>query len=176
MSHPIEDLMNITMTNLKSMIDVNTIIGSQVETKNNSIIIPISKVCYTFASGGSEFKGETVNEYVKNEKEEEIQYRIPFGGGSGAGVSIKPVAFLVVMEDTVKLLPIDHDSTIDKLIDYIPDLVEKSSEAIKCMKDKNKSIKDLKTKIEESIRKDIDTSLGSEEESLKEETLDEMPE
>lgn len=172
MDHPIEDIMNITMTNLKDMIDVNTIIGNPIETKNNTVIIPISKVCFTFASGGSEFKGETINEYTKREKEEEIQYRLPFGGGSGAGVSIKPVAFLVVTDETVKLLPIDHDSTIDKLIDYVPDLVEKSSEAIKCMKDKNKCIKDLKTKIEESIRKDIDTALGEDKEDDEEDEED----
>ena len=63
--------------------------------------------------------------YTKKDKEEEIQYRLPFGGGSGAGVNISPVAFLVVQDTCVKLLPIEHSSTIDKLIDYVPDLMEK---------------------------------------------------
>ena len=180
MDHPIEDIMKTTMSNLKEMIDVNTIIGNPIETKNNTVIIPISKVCFTFASGGSEFKGETINEYTRREKEEAIQYRLPFGGGSGAGVAIKPVAFLAVAGDTIKLLPIDYNSTLDKLIDYIPDIVDKGNEALKCMKDKNKSINELKTKIEESIRKDIDTALASKEDKKEDipmnKEYEEMPE
>lgn len=100
---------------------------------------------------GSEFKGETINEYSKKEKEEQVQYRLPFGGGSGAGVSIEPVAFLVVSNGMVKLLPITHDSYIDKLIDYVPDLLEKSGDVIKSMKDKNHCIEKLKEKIEENL-------------------------
>ena len=160
MDHPIEDIMKTTMGSLKDMVDVNTIVGTPIETKTNAVIIPISKVCFTFASGGSEFKGETINEYTKKEKEEAIQYRLPFGGGSGAGVAIKPVAFLVVNGDTVKLLPIDYNSTLDKLIDYV-----------KCMKEKNKNIKELKTKIEESIRKDIDKTLADDKSDEKKEDI-----
>ena len=125
MDHPIEDIMKTTMGSLKDMVDVNTIVGTPIETKTNAVIIPISKVCFTFASGGSEFKGETINEYTKKEKEEAIQYRLPFGGGAGAGVSISPVAFLVVSTNNVKLLPVNHSSAVDKLIDYVPDLMEK---------------------------------------------------
>lgn len=123
--HPIEGLMITAMDSIKDMIDVNTIIGEPIETSNNIIIIPISKVGFGFASGGSEFKGETIDEYSKKDKEEEIQYRLPFGGGSGAGVSISPVAFLVVQSNTVKLLPVEHNSCFDKLLDYVPDLMEK---------------------------------------------------
>ena len=81
------------MNSIQDMIDVNTIIGEPIETSNNVVIIPISKVSFGFAAGGSEFKGETVDEYSKKDKEEEIQYRLPFGGGSGAGVTINPIAF-----------------------------------------------------------------------------------
>ena len=123
--HPIESLMNTAMNSIKDMIDVNTIIGEPIETSNNVVIIPISKVGFGFAAGGSEFRGETVNEYTKKEKEEQVQYRLPFGGGSGAGVNIVPVAFLVVSPNNVKLLPIDHNSCIDRLIDYVPDLMDK---------------------------------------------------
>jgi len=73
------------MNSIKDMIDVNTIIGDPIETSNGMVIIPISKVCFGFAAGGSEFKGETIDEYKKRDKEEEVQYRLPFGGGSGAG-------------------------------------------------------------------------------------------
>ena len=123
--HPIEGLMTTAMNSIKDMVDVNTIIGEPIETSNNIIIIPISKVGFGFASGGSEFKGETINEYMKKEKEDQIQYLLPFGGGSGAGVSITPVAFLVVQANNVKLLPVNHSCAMDRLIDYVPDLMEK---------------------------------------------------
>lgn len=123
--HPIEGLMLTAMNSIQDMVDVNTIIGEPIETSNNVVIIPISKVGFGFAAGGSEFKGETLDEYTKKEKEEAIQYRLPFGGGSGAGVSISPVAFLVVSPNNVKLLPVNHSSALDKLIDYVPDLIEK---------------------------------------------------
>ena len=123
--HPIEGLMLTAMNSIQDMVDVNTIIGEPIETSNNMVIIPISKVGFGFAAGGSEFRGEALDEYTKKEKEEEIQYRLPFGGGAGAGVSISPVAFLVVSSNSVKLLPVNHSSALDKLIDYVPDLMEK---------------------------------------------------
>lgn len=113
------------MNNIREMIDVNTIIGEPIEVSEEIVIIPISKVGFGFASGGSEFKGETVNEYTKKDKEEEIQYRVPFGGGSGAGVSIMPIAFLIIQKETVKLLQVTHSSALDKLLDYVPDVIEK---------------------------------------------------
>lgn len=128
--HPIEGLMDTVMNSLREMIDVNTIIGEPIEASNNTLIIPISKVGFGFAAGGSEFSCETIDGYIKKEKDEEIQYRLPFGGGSGAGVSINPVAFLIVQNETVKLLPIEHNSSIDKLLDYVPDLIEKAKSII----------------------------------------------
>ena len=123
--HPIEGLMLTAMNSIKEMIDVNTIIGDPIQASNSIVVIPISKVSFGFASGGSEFKGETVDEYKKQEKDEQIQYRLPFGGGAGAGVSVNPVAFLVIQGNVVKLLPVEHSTSIDKLLDYIPDLFEK---------------------------------------------------
>lgn len=125
--HPIEGLMTTAMNSIQDMIDVNTIIGEPIETSNNTVIIPISKVSFGFAAGGSEFKGETVDEYTKRDKEEEIQYRLPFGGGSGAGVTINPIAFLVIQPNGVKLMPVNHTSSLDKLLDYMPDLIEKTN-------------------------------------------------
>lgn len=156
MSHPIEGLMNTAMSSIKDMIDVDTIIGEPISTGIDTLIIPISKVSFGFAAGGSEFKGETINEYSKREKEEQVQYRLPFGGGSGAGVNIEPVAFLVVSNRIVKLLPVTHDSYVDKLIDYVPDLLDKSGDFIKNLKDKNKCIEKLKEKIEENIKEDTE--------------------
>lgn len=124
--HPIEGLMETAMNSIKEMIDVNTIIGEPIETSNGMVIIPISKVSFGFAAGGSEFKGETVDEYKKKDKEEQVQYRLPFGGGSGAGISINPVAFVIVQKDSIKVLPIEHNSAIEKLMDFVPDLMEKA--------------------------------------------------
>ena len=125
--HPIEGLMKTAMNSIQDMVDVNTIIGEPIETSNGMVIIPISKVCFGFAAGGSEFSGETIDEYKRKDKEEEVQYRLPFGGGSGAGVSINPVAFVVVTHDSIKVLPIEHSSAFDKLMDYVPDLMQKAN-------------------------------------------------
>lgn len=126
--HPIENLMVTAMSSIQNMVDVNTIIGEPIETQVGITIIPISKVSFGFAAGGSEFRGETLKEYNKKDKDEEIQYKLPFGGGAGAGVSINPVAFLVVQEGNVKLMPVDHDSCLDKILDYVPDLMQKINE------------------------------------------------
>lgn len=136
--HPIERLMTTAMDSIKDMIDANTIIGNPIQTQNDIVIIPISKVSFGFAAGGSEFKGETINEYRKQDKDESIQYKLPFGGGSGAGVSISPIAFLVIQSNNVKLLPINHCSTIDKLLDYVPDLIEKTNEILNKKMDNKK--------------------------------------
>ena len=123
--HPIEGLMRTAMNSIQDMVDVNTIVGEPIETSGDIMIIPISKVCFGFAAGGSEFNTETLDEYKKKEKEEEMQYRLPFGGGSGAGVSINPVAFLVINKETIKLMPINHTSTFDRIADYVPDILSK---------------------------------------------------
>lgn len=148
--HPIEGLMETAMNSIKDMIDVNTIIGDPIETTNGMVIIPISKVCFGFAAGGSEFKGETIDEYKKRDKEEEVQYRLPFGGGSGAGISINPVAFVIVLKDAIKVLPIEHSSAIDKLMDYVPDLMEKANmivdKSLDKSSEKNNNSNDMQSK------------------------------
>ena len=116
--HPIENLMVTAMSSLRDMIDVNTIVGDTVETPDGTTIIPVSKVCFGYAAGGSEFNTNKLNKFSDNAK-------LPFGGGSGAGIKITPVAFLVVKEGTIKLLSIDADRPLDKLVDALPDLVNK---------------------------------------------------
>lgn len=144
--HPIEGLMATAMNSIKDMIDVNTIVGKPIETSNNIVIIPISKVSFGFGAGGSEFKGETIDEYKKVEKEEQIQYRLPFGGGSGAAVTINPIAFLVIEANNVKLMPVNHSSSIDRLLDYMPDLIEKTN----CMM--NKIVNNKKEETEKILK------------------------
>lgn len=154
--HPIESLMMTTMSSIQNMVDVNTIIGEPIESKNGITIIPISKVCFGFAAGGSEFNSETLKEYNKKDKEEEIEYKLPFGGGAGAGVSIHPVAFIVVQDNNVKLMSVEHDSCIDKLLDYVPDLMQK----MKDMFNKNIQQKEKQTNkiISEMRNRDIYTT------------------
>ena len=123
--HPINNLMSTVMENIKGMIDVNTIIGDPVETSNGTMIIPISKVGFGFAAGGSDIP-------TKNPGDK------PFGGGSGAGVSISPIGFLVVTNDQIKMVPVSSGNTpIDKLVDYIPVAIDKVNGMIKKNKEEN---------------------------------------
>lgn len=132
--YPIEGLMNTAMNSIKDMVDVNTIIGNPIETTNNVVVIPVSKVNFGFVAGGSEFNGNTKknNSLISNKEGEDKKenVRMPFGGGSGAGVSISPIAFIVIQQSGVKLLPIDHSSALDKLLDFMPDLMQKTQEMI----------------------------------------------
>jgi len=112
-NHPIENLMRTTMESIRDMVDVNTIIGDAVEAHDGSVIIPISKVSFGFASGGSEFNCG-----------KDISAKYPFGGGAGAGVSVKPVAFLVIKNDIIRLLSIEHDNTYEKVIDSVPQILD----------------------------------------------------
>ena len=166
--HPIEGLMLTAMNSIEDMIDVNTIIGEPIETTNGIVIIPISKVSFGFAAGGSEFKGETVDEYKKKDKDESIQYRLPFGGGSGAGVSINPISFLVVQQDKVKLLPVNHTSCVDKILDYIPEVIDKV-EGMMNSKNENKN-----TELNNKAKKD-NNSKESKTEQPKKAKLNKIP-
>lgn len=133
-NHPIESLMDSAMNNLKEMIDVNTIVGEAIETVNGTVIIPISKVTFAFAAGGSEFMGEAMDEYSKEGLNEDITYRLPFGGGSGAGVNIMPVGFVIVSgnDETKcpKFIPVNHCNSLDKLLDYVPNLIDKLGDVL----------------------------------------------
>jgi len=126
----VENLIKSTMENLKSMVDVNTVIGTGVETKDGSYIIPVSKLSFGFASGGSEYSCQ---------EHHTSSTVFPFGGGSGAGVSVKPVAFLVVKEDGVRMLPVDQDTTYDRIVDTVPQILDIVKSLIKDMCKKNKN-------------------------------------
>ena len=135
--HPIENLMEIAMNNIQDMVDVNTIIGEPIEINSNISIIPISRVAFGFVAGGSELKGEAIEEYNRKDKDEEIIYKNPFGGGSGAGVNITPVSFLIINNGNIKLMPVEYCSTIDKIVDYIPDILNKANDMVNTKKEKN---------------------------------------
>ena len=129
MEHPIGSLMDTTMEKIKEMIDVNTIIGEPITSPDGTLIIPVSKVSYGFAAGGSDLPT----------KKENIDC---FGGGSGAGVTIQAVAFLTVYQGDVWVVSVDREEgTADKLVNMIPDVLKKVKGVFK--KDKSESADDF---------------------------------
>ena len=123
--HPIESLMGVTMQKIKEMVDVNTIVGDPITTPDGTVIVPVSKVSYGFASGGSDFPSKKDS-------------RDCFGGGSGAGITINPVGFLTVSKGEVKLVNIGEETgSVEKLISTVPDVFDKLTSFFK--KDKKKA-------------------------------------
>ena len=131
--HPIQGLMTTAMENLKQMIDVNTIIGDPVETPDGSVILTVSKVGFGFAAGGSEFgtqQGEGNGGGDQGGKGS--GQKLPFGGGSGGGVSITPIAFLIVNSQGVKMLHLDESTHLyEKLLELAPQAVDKIQQMFK---------------------------------------------
>lgn len=117
----INNMVDTTIEKIKNLVDVNTIIGETIKLDEGTTIIPVSKVSYGFASGGSEFAGKKTN----NEN--------LFGGGSGAGVTISPIAFLTVNRDgNIRVLYAEPSpSATEKVIDLVPDMVDKIGSMIK---------------------------------------------
>ena len=147
--HPIESLMITSMTSIESMVDVNTIIGDSIVTADNTTIIPLSKVCFGFAAGGSEFNTNKLNKYTENVK-------LPFGGGAGAGVKISPVGFLVIKDGVPKILNVDGINIVDRAVDMIPDIINKIDGLINKKIDSSQSKKETKEKYKEP-RKPVTT-------------------
>ncbi|HHW42901.1 MAG TPA: sporulation protein YtfJ [Desulfotomaculum sp.] len=114
--HPIETLMKTAMESIKEMVDVNTVVGDPVETPDGTVIIPISRVACGFGAGG----GELEPEGRQMGEGEQMPF---FGGGSGAGVSVQPVGFLVVGQGQIRLLPVDSNVIIDRIIDLAPQVL-----------------------------------------------------
>ena len=127
MSHPIESMLGISMEKIREMVDVNTIIGSPIVTPDGQItIIPVSKVSFGFGSGGSD---------IPTKKDEQN-----FGGGAGAGVTIKPLAFLVIKSTEVELLQLTNDDNkVTQVIETVPEAVSKVLDIFK--KNKNNKTK-----------------------------------
>ena len=129
MAHPIEGLIESSMKNIKEMVDVNTIIGEPVQTPDGTTIIPVSSVAFGFGAGGSNIPVKGTPSTGED---------APFGGGSGAGISIKPVGFLVVGQDQIKMLPMETTSStsVDKLFEFVPKMIDKINGIIKENKSK----------------------------------------
>lgn len=137
--HPIQGLMATTLQKIREMVDVNTIIGEPVTTPDGTVIIPVSKVSYGFASGGSD---------IPSKQPKDI-----FGGGTGAGVSIQPLAFLVVNNGNVKLMQMTQgDNTANNVVNMIPEVMDKIGDLFK--KDKKESSDGTGEKAHKAAKKD----------------------
>ena len=135
---PLESLMGVTIEKIKQMVDVNTVIGAPISSPDGTIIVPVSKVSYGFASGGSSFVAKSVPN------------KDLFGGGTGAGVSINPIAFIVISGGNAKVLTIDppNKGVAEKALAMAPDMIDKIKEMLS---------KDNKTKSDEK-KEDTDTA------------------
>lgn len=123
--HPIEGLMSETMEQLKHLIDVKTIIGEPIQTADGSTIIPISKVSFGFVAGGSEFPNQQENSQEDGQDSTD-ESTLPFGGGSGGGISITPIAFLVTHKQGHNIIHLhDRIHLYDKLVEVAPQAVDK---------------------------------------------------
>ena len=117
MNHPLSEMMSSSMSKIREMVDVNTVIGDPIVTGDGVTIIPVTKVSIGYGGGGSDF---ATKNYPANRDN-------AFGGGAGAGVTITPVAFLVVRGDNVRMLPVAEpaSTSVDRLIEQLPDLIDK---------------------------------------------------
>ena len=119
MNHPLPDMMGLSMAKIKDMVDVNTIIGDPIQTPEGVTIIPVSKVKIGFAGGGSDFAPKGYPASKNN----------AFGGGSGAGVTITPVAFLIVKGESVRMMPVAEpaSNSLERLVEMLPELIDQVS-------------------------------------------------
>ena len=130
----IGEMMENTMSKIREMVDVNTIVGSPITTVDGITLIPVSKVSFGFAAGGSEFQ-------TKNGKDNQSN---PYGGGSGAGVRIEPVSFLVIREGSVRMISAnaENQNSVEKFIDAVPEIIDKVKEVLPKKKDEESDTED----------------------------------
>ena len=132
--HPIESIMTTTMENIRDMIDVNTIVGDAIPTADGCTVIPISRVSFGFVAGGGEY---TVPSHGRQDAAA-AQKDLPFAGGTGAGVTVQPLGFLVTGPDQVRLLPAQPYAPIDRIIELMPQAMCEIKNALcTCMTKKN---------------------------------------
>ncbi len=118
MNNNVEGLMGVSVDKIRELVDANTVIGTPIAIGDGITLIPVSKVSYGFASGGSDLPSKSNADL--------------FGGGAGAGINITPVAFLTVKDGEINLLPVvSKPDTVDRLVSLVPDTVNKVSDLFK---------------------------------------------
>ena len=128
MSQSLPNMLENTIAKIREMVDVNSVIGTPITTADGVTIIPVSKVSAGFGGGGSDFVSKNAN------KQEN-----PFGGGAGGGVSVTPIAFLIIKDGNVRMMPVatPANTTADRLVEMIPDTLDKVSAFIDSHSKKN---------------------------------------
>lgn len=134
--HPIEGLMHAAFNNIKAMVDVNAIVGDPVQTPDGSVILPISRVAFGFAAGGSDFRVDERHDRLTADRHETHTAAAhgskPFGGGSGGGVYITPIAFLVVGKQGIHVVSLDNQThLLEKIIDAAPNVLDRINSMFK---------------------------------------------
>ena len=114
-TNKIEEVMRSAMNNLRSLVDIDVVVGRPIISETEMTIIPLTKVTMGFVSGGGEYNAD-----LKDKKDAEY----PFSGGSGGGLSIKPIGFLVIKNKEIELVKIDSKSAIEKLIETVPEVAK----------------------------------------------------
>lgn len=123
MDHQVQNLLGVSMDKIKEMVDNNTVVGDPITTPDGTVLIPVSKVSYGFAAGGSDIPSKNNSGL--------------FGGGSGAGINVTPVAFIVVSKGETRLLHIvSKPDSADKVVNLVPELVDKISDLFAKKKEK----------------------------------------
>ena len=118
MEHPIGELMHTAMASIKDMVDVNTVIGKPVQAGSSTTVIPISRVSFGYVTAGGDLTMQDKHPFPSADAD------FPFAGGSGAGVSVQPVGFLVVNGDSVRMLPATCQNVVDRMVEMIPTVME----------------------------------------------------
>ena len=143
MAHPIENILSTAMENLKAMIDVDTVVGKPVVTADGVTVIPISKVSFGFASGGGEYSAGAADKPCRrvmlDGRPEGGETPLPFAGGAGAGVTITPMAFVVIRGESVRMLPIAEpaSTSVDRIVEMVPDILDRVEALLRKPQDKN---------------------------------------
>ena len=118
LENQINEIMEGAISKIKTFLDTSTVVGIPFETKEGSLLIPLTKVSVGFVAGGGE--------YGENKKSD----KIPMAGGSGGGICVQPIGYLSIKNDVCKLIRIDEKSKYDKLLDSIPDILSNVSEML----------------------------------------------
>ena len=129
MNHPLNEMMTSSMAKIKDMIDVNTVIGDPIPTPDGVTLIPITKVSVGYGGGGSDF---VTKNYPANRDN-------AFGGGAGAGVTITPMAFVVIRGESVRMIPIAEpaSTSVDRIVEMVPDILDRVEALLRKPQDKN---------------------------------------
>lgn len=121
MSHNLPNMLENTISKMRELVDVNSVIGEPITTPDGITIIPISKISVGFAGGGSDYVSKHPNKHEN-----------PFGGGVGGGMNVTPIAFLIIKDGAVRMVPVavPANTTAERVVELVPDMLDKLTDFI----------------------------------------------